>query len=228
MGLALVISALACSYGHAKTLIVTHPDRKYDVSNATGRAIRKLLLDETFHRKVVLISGEPLTFSTNGLNFESRTSENGELVWTSNDPEIFLAGGYFEACFQKTLIDLIKYSDPSINLNIHAPIKAIYTTRLIFPERAPGYKTKMFENSSSMLGSQNIEVLFFDAKRKKLELDGSIPGLADEILNSEELTSSRIRPLAESLTVRILLNGRLIAVKGHGPQIISLNFERKI
>lgn len=193
--------------GLGATLIVTHPERQFDFSLAAGPATLQLLQNSRFDRKIILTTGSPLTFSTKGLNFELWNSKDGEIDWDGKDNELYIAGGYYEFCQMRTIIDLIKQSDPSAKLNIHLSMKATYLP--------------LFDTQSTTFENMN--------EGDQYMIEAGMESLGWQIFHSEDLQAAPgSNQISKSLTLNLMIDGKVIKSYGNGSRIISLIFERNL
>lgn len=112
--------------GSAKTLLVTHPELSWDNKKSTAKTTSALLKNPEFSRKIVLTTGARFTFPKAGLRFEKIYSGQGEfLLKDPLEKEFVIAGGFFEACSQISVINILQMQNE--NLILHFNQEAIFT-----------------------------------------------------------------------------------------------------
>lgn len=190
--------------GSAKTLIVTHPQTFYDHRKVAGPGTRKLFEDESFDRKIMLFSSGELTFSTQDLNFETRTSYGGEFRPDFIDTDVTFAGGFWTSCIGQTIHDFVRKHPILPDMILRFRMDAIYMN--IEPQNTMAQEVK--ENLT--------EVPYF--------IRNEIAGLTDFVPSRD---FDGMRPVREDnpLTVEIYIRGRLIETWGKGKTRVSYVFE---
>ncbi len=119
-------------------LILTHTSRYYHTSNETILATQELI--QNAKGEVIALVQNPLSKDSDwyGLplnriqrEIPSRAGEHKITFPLIHEVDLTVAGGYLSACLGRTLSDLISRfiseSDQTSKLNIHLPMKAIFT-----------------------------------------------------------------------------------------------------
>ena len=204
----------------AKTLIVTHPEIKFDQTMSAGSATRALLLEKSIDRKVVLRSPggqEPMTFKSTDLVFDWVDSKGGEFVWDNRDDNITLAGGHLFACMGVTLQNLVQFSQRDLNIEIAMP--ATYSGRSSLQFNAgleiikPEHQAMSLSNFERRYGTKKMKVI--------------VEKVAAELFRVLEYSGYVHDPISNAdFTVSGRLAGVPVATYGHGRHIIILNFVR--
>ncbi len=223
----ILIISLKTVFAFGKTLIVTHPETLWDPHSVAGQATRELLSNQVFKKKIVLFSyktnfktGKPnsFTFSKSGLKFLPLFSENGEHKLRLTEPEVYVAGGHWEACLSNTIEYLIDNSSSSLNLKIHVMMKAVFNVdgELSNPDHERGIYNYV----------RTLDVI--------LERDPNA-FLKEQILPiGKSFMRSRMKSLPKALltkdylTMDFILDGQTIATFGQGPKKISIILERDL
>lgn len=216
--LTFLVFALTAFASHSKTLIVTHPETLFDPFRVAGSATRQLLENPAFKNKIVLYSYKtnPITkkpnsytFSTSGLKFRSRQSENGITNLRLAGAEFYVAGGYWDACLSNTIEELINTSDSSLDIDIHVMMKAVFT-----PDGE-------LENPDHEKGIHRL----FRSLDEVLQRD------PDVFLESQVMPvarSFRFSPGKLESVVDFILDGNTLAIFGQGPRKVRIIFERDL
>lgn len=208
-----------------KTLVVTHAETLWDPLRVAGPATRELLAHPAFKSKLALYSyrtdpttlkPNTFTFSKNGLKFHSRFSEDGELKFRLAEPEVYVAGGYWEACLSNTILDLIDNSSPSAHLVIHVMMKAVFTTGDELPE--PDEERGIYNEI------RTLDEFF--QRNPTAFLGKYVLPIGQYYMTYRMKSSPNKQPTKEYLTVDFMLDGRTVATFGHGPRKISIILER--
>lgn len=191
----------------AKTLIVTHGEVIYDDNRTTGAAIRSLLEDPSFDKKIVLISkGErniQFNFSTEGLQFEQRESSIGEIEWDDSDRNLTLVGGFFDRCFSQTVFSIVLTSKKSLNFTV--PLAAVY-------------------RADNVLRPNSSNLIQFEKEQGTDELKTILLEFLQHVNSQLKLWNDNYPKIKNRAEIVINLRGQLVERIGSGSRRIVFNF----
>jgi hypothetical protein len=194
---------LLCS---AKTLVVTHPMRRYYTHNAVINNVLSLLRDPSFDRKLVLIDPEEsLAFAKKSLKFENVISIKGEIKWDGRDRDLVVAGAIWGQCLQRTLADLIIGSRMSGPLHILVKMDAVVS---------------FFGLNQSSKTLNDLEVYFGKEKFNRF-----ITVDVHKIMTEAAATCTELLSADSLLKLRLSIHGQSIKTIGAGPYVVFLNFD---
>ncbi len=198
----------------AKTLIVTHANRFYDRSAIAGENTRRLLLDDTFTRRIFLntSSAVPPSFSPDGLEYEERVSTHGELDVDFTESKFVFAGAYWGSCLTISVNSVINRFGHDLELNFAMNAVLVGT---------PNFRRLLGTNGivtlaeiRSVLGKGALEDVVVRQIAKLLE-----NGTTFTDLNLREKTMKN-----PNYRIDVFINNEHVRTLGDGTQLLRFNF----